>query len=381
MGRQRSQIEVVEQQISVVDHDMEILLDELGRHLLNLPQPVVTEDTAQDYQHLEKEKSILDDYDAHIINLQQIGQSLNDAHARILQLKESIRHSQHALRVVYGRIGVISWEEATSHVLSDVIRKEVPIIDEMQQKVATLKRTRETASQRTRESASIFKIPNKFREAMISHKLSKFTKGHEAFFIELGNSIAASSCIKQLHSNAAFQLDTEYHAHIREIGVWEEEIAILQQRISSDKGKLEQEGVAGSFERKILDLQGLRKQQAEQVRRLSITYARKVCAQENPWKAVDVNADTLRCYDQIRRHERIRAQLEVKIEELSMEQQIGELISLIEQDEERIQHLRQLIDQHNQQIEEIQKTISQHRERIVELKKTLASSLEREEVL
>ena len=45
MGRQRSQIEVVERQISVVDHDMEVLLAELGMHVLSLRQPVVTGDS------------------------------------------------------------------------------------------------------------------------------------------------------------------------------------------------------------------------------------------------------------------------------------------------------------------------------------------------
>jgi hypothetical protein len=40
MGRQRSQIEVVERQITVVRHDMEVLLAELGMLILDLPQPV-----------------------------------------------------------------------------------------------------------------------------------------------------------------------------------------------------------------------------------------------------------------------------------------------------------------------------------------------------
>ena len=70
MGRQRSQIEVVERQIAVVDHDMEVLSAELGLHVLQLRQPVVSGDSAPAYKNLAKEKSILDDLDARILHLQ-----------------------------------------------------------------------------------------------------------------------------------------------------------------------------------------------------------------------------------------------------------------------------------------------------------------------
>jgi hypothetical protein len=157
-------------------------------------------------------------------------------------------------------------------------------------------------------------------------------------------------------------------------------MALLQQRISEDKTSLEEVGVAGSVERKIIELQNLRNSQAESVNRLAIEYGRMICALDNPWTSIDVNAETLRCYDQIRRHQRIRLQLEKRIGDLQIEQQIGELIFLIEEDEERIGHLRQLIDQNNRQIEEIQKNIVQRREQIVEMKHNLAKSLEREEL-
>lgn len=380
MGRQRSQIEIVERQISVVDHDMSVLLAELGMHILTLRQPVVTGDSVSAYQQLVKEKSILDEYDARILHLQQIGQSLQDASSRMAQLKGLINEHEKLLREVYGRVGVIAWEEASSGVLSDVIREVLPKIDEMQERVATLKRTKESMSLKSSQSSHLFKLPLKFQEFVASRKLERFSHGHEEFFIEMGQVIAESMGIKHLKSNAAVELDKRYQSLSREMGVFTEEMSLMEQRISEDRSSLEEVGAAGSFDRKVVELQNSRKSQSELVRTLAMAYGRTVCSMDNPWKAVDVDAETLRCYDQIRRHERIRGQLESRIEDLKIEQQIGELILLIDEDEERIDHLRQLIDQHNRQIEDIQRSIGSRRERIVELKHALATSLEQEEL-
>jgi hypothetical protein len=329
---------------------------------------------------LAKEKSVLDDYDARILHMQQLGQSLQDANVRIAQLKELLANQEKALRLVYGRVGVIAWEEALSGALSDVIRKVLPDIDQMQQRAAALRQNKEIVSQKSRESSSLFRLPLKLQELIATRKLDRFARGHEEFFVQTGQIITTQASIRHLQSKAAVDLDNNYHTLNREIAVWREEMALLQQRISEDKTSLEEVGVAGSVERKIIELQNLRNSQAESVNRLAIEYGRMICALDNPWTSIDVNAETLRCYDQIRRHQRIRLQLEKRIGDLQIEQQIGELIFLIEEDEERIGHLRQLIDQNNRQIEEIQKNIVQRREQIVEMKHNLAKSLEREEL-
>ncbi|MDD4219427.1 MAG: hypothetical protein PHR10_04515 [Sphaerochaetaceae bacterium] len=379
MGRQRSQIEVVERQIAVVDHDMEVLSAELGLHVLQLRQPVVSGDSAPAYKKLATEKSILDDLDARILHLQQLGQSLLDANVRINQLRKLVNQHEQLLKVVYARIGVIAWEEASSGVLSDTIRQVLPKIDERQDKVATLKAERDLVSRRSRESFSIFKLPLKMQEIIVSKKLERYARGHESFYVDTGQTIAQEVCIRHLASPSAVKLDQEYHDITRKIAVWKEEISLLVNRISTDKHKLEAVGVAGSVERKVIELQGVRKEQDALVSKLAVAYAATIRVQQNPWKSVEVTAETLRCYDQIRRHERIRLQLEKRIVELKMEEAIGELIFLIEQDEERIVHLRQMIDQYNRQIDDIQKSIGINREKIGELKKSLASSLEREE--
>lgn len=379
MGRQRSQIEVVERQIAVVDHDMEVLSAELGLHVLQLRQPVVSGDSAPAYKNLAKEKSILDDLDARILHLQQLGQSLLDANVRINQLRKFVNQHEQLLKVVYARIGVIAWEEASSGVLSDTIRQVLPKIDERQDKVATLKAERDLVSRRSRESFSIFKLPLKMQEIIVSKKLERYARGHEGFYVDTGQTIAQEVCIRHLASPSAIKLDQEYHDITRKMAVWKEEISLLVNRISTDKHKLEAVGVAGSVERKVIELQGVRKEQDALVSKLAVAYAATIRVQQNPWKSLEVTAETLRCYDQIRRHERIRLQLEKRIVELKMEEAIGELIFLIEQDEERIVHLRQMIDQYNRQIDDIQKSIGINREKIGELKKSLASSLEREE--
>lgn len=379
MGRQRSQIEVVERQISVVDHDMEVLLAELGMHVLSLRQPVVTGDSASAYQPLVKEKSVLDDLDARILHLQQIGQSLQDANTSIGTIRSKLTLHEQSLRVAYSRIGVIAWEEASSGVLSDAIRGILPKVNEMQDKVAALRAEKDSANRRSRESGSLFRIPLKMHEYIVSRRLDKYARGHEEFFVDTGKAIAEALAIRHLASSSAVSLDTEYHGLSQQIAAWKEELSLLQQQISEDKSRLEEVGVAGSVERKVIELQNSRKEQASLVSKLAVAYARTICLQENPWKMVEVNAETLRCYDQIRRHERIRGQLEKRIDELRIESTIGELVLLIEQDEERIMHIRQMIDQHNRQIEEIQRSIIQNREKIGEMKRSLASSLEREE--
>jgi chromosome segregation ATPase len=380
MGRQRSQIEVVERQITVVHHDMEVLLAELGMLILDLPQPVVADGSADLYHRLVQEKAKLDDCDARIENLKQIEQSLHDAHARIVQIKSSVKAHRQQLRVVYARIGVIVWEEATGHVLSPIIGNAVPRVFEMQQKVTSLKESHESTSQKVKQSSPIFRLPLKMQEAVIARRLARFTRGHEEFFVELGQAVAQASCIRHLHSAAAVSLDADYLTLTREIGVWEEELAVLQQQISSNKGKLEQAAGPATLERKLSELQGERNILSDLVRSLAVEYGTLVCSLENPWKSIAVHAELLRCYDQIRRHERIALQLNRQIDELKIEQEIGELVYLIEQDEERVAHLRQLIDQYSGQIEEIQKSIVHNREHIAELKRTLMLSLEREDI-
>ena len=379
MGRQRSQIEVVERQISVVDHDLGVLLAELGMHVLNLRQPVVSGDTQDAYQALAKEKGNLDELETRILHLQQIGQSVQDAHAGIEKLKQQIAEHEQALKITFARIGVIAWEESSSSVLSDVIRTILPTIGERQQKVAALKEQRDLAARQSSERGVVASIPLRMRAFVVSRRLEKYARGHEEFFVATGKAIADASAIRHLASSSAVSLDDQFHEKSRQVAAWREEMSLLQDRISHDKNKLEQAGVAGSVERKIQDLQQAYREKSHMVSLLSTAYARTICLQENPWKAVDVNAETLRCYDQIRRHERIRKQLEKRIDELRIESDIGELVYLIEQDEERIRHIQLTIEQHNRQIEDIQRFIGQNRERIGELKRSLAASLEREE--
>ncbi|MDD3822802.1 MAG: hypothetical protein PHR90_05015 [Sphaerochaetaceae bacterium] len=379
MGRQRSQIEVVERQIAVVDHDMEVLLAELGMHVLSLRQPVVGGDLSDAYQALAKEKSLLDNLTARISHLQQLGRSLQDANSHINTLKQRIASHEQDLRIVHGRIGVIAWEEASSEVLSEEIAGLLPMIGQRKEKVASLKARQEQVISRSDGSGTLLRLPMKLRAFLVSRRLEKYARGHEEFFIETGKAIADASAIRHLASNSAVALDEEYHAIADRIAAWREEMSLMHSRITRDKSKLEEVGVAGSVERKIQELEQTHRDKVRDVSQSAVAYAKGICALENPWKSVEVNAETLRCYDQIRRHERIRKQLEKRIGELHIESNIGELVFLIEQDEERIRHIRQMIEQHNRQIEDIQRSIGSNREKIGEYKRSLASSLERED--
>lgn len=379
MGRQRSHIEVVERQISVVDHDLGVLLAELGMHVLDLRQPVVLGDAKDAYHMLAKAKAELDELESRIQHLQQIGRRVQDAHADIGKLRQKVAGEEQSLRIVFARIGVIAWEESASNVLSEVIRNILPTIGERQQKVSDLKAARDQAQRKSIEKEGFSRFPMRMRAFLVSKRLERYARGHEEFFVATGKTIAEASAIRHLASASAVALDEQFHGKSRQMAAWQEEMALLEHQISHDKSKLEEEGVAGSVERKILDLQQAQRDKSLVVTGLSVAYARIICLMENPWKGVEVNAETLRCYDQIRRHERIRRQLEKRIDELRIESDIGELVYLIEQDEERIRHIRLTIEQHNRQIEDIQRSIVKNRERIGEMKRSLASSLEREE--
>lgn len=379
MGRQRSQIEVVQRQIAVVDHDLEVLFAELGMHVLTLRQPVVSDGCEQPYLDLAKAKAALDDTDARILHFKQIGQNIQDASSRIGHVKDLLGEHERKLRLVYSRLGVIAWEEASSQVLSETVRRLLPSIEEQQRKANSLKKNHESASRRSRESGPWFKIPLKVKELLAEKRLNRYSRSHEEFFVESGRAIAEALCIRQLASSSAVELDGEYRTLMGEIAAWKEEMDMLHQKISTEQSRLEKEGAAGSIDRKVQDLEARRKDEAESVRIFAAVYGKAICSLSNCWKEIDVHTETLRCYDQIRRHERIRKQLEQRITELEIEREITDLVLLIEQDEERVLYLRQTIDQFNRQIDDIGRTIGRNREKIGQLKHRLSAGTEWEE--
>jgi Mg2+ and Co2+ transporter CorA len=101
MGRQRNQIDVVDRQIKVVDHDLSILLGEFGMHLLQR-EAIEQETTAHSlYLHLLEAKQELDNLALRSSSLKEIAQNLQDLNAHIRKLRKEINGSEKAIKVIY----------------------------------------------------------------------------------------------------------------------------------------------------------------------------------------------------------------------------------------------------------------------------------------
>ena len=60
--------------------------------------------------------------------------------------------NEKAIMVIYARIGVIAWEEASNGVLDSAIKTLLPTIKERQHKITSLKKEQETYQERSSEA-------------------------------------------------------------------------------------------------------------------------------------------------------------------------------------------------------------------------------------
>ena len=376
MGRLHNQIDNVKHQIEMVGRDLDVLFEELGMLVAALRQPIASELCEQPYLLLAQAKSEHGELCARTGHLAQIGEQITHAATRIAELKDKTTKEQKRLAVVHARLGVIAWEESASQVLAESLVHLIPQVNEHQKRIADMEMHHRQVKQRIEEVQGVKQYQLRLEAWIIATRLRKVTDTSEGFFIETGRAIAEAGCIRQLASELAPQLEEEHSVLSRELAGWNEEIFVLKQTIHSNRTKLEAEGVAGSVGRKVQELQDAVKASNERMRSLAIAYGKVICQLPDPWKGTEVGSAVLRCYDQIRRHERVRAQLEKRIHELEVEIDISELLLIISQDEERIDHLQQTIDQFNRQVMEIKTSIREKREKIGLLKKGQNPALE-----
>ncbi len=377
MGRHRNQIEQIERQIGEVNHDIDLLLSDLSLHILTLESPLIIGDNHHPYQNLKQAKELLDDIERKIVLMQKLKEGVLDANGRIRRLKGLIKEKEEDLNEVYGRLGVIAWEEASSGVLAAEIKRALPTIEERRTLFNTIKEEQKNKEFKKRESHPLLKAPLQVNVLLSQWKINRFVRGNREFFTTTGKGLADADLITSLVSDKGPELEQRYGDIRGEIGVCQDEIASLKQHVVASQGSLEGIGVTGSVSRKLMELQNLKREQSQQVGRLAIAYGRSLWNQGEAWRSLSSETEGL--YTQIARHEKVRGQLEKRIIELRLEEEIGDLIFLVDQDEERILHLRQTIEQYNRQIEEIQKAISLNREKIGILKRSLAESLTGEE--
>ena len=154
----------------------------------------------------------------------------------------------------------------------------------------------------------------------------------------------------------------------------------MEKEIEKAKNNLESEGIAGSIERKVQEVQQLEQEKSAVVKTLAAKYGKYFIENKSNFFEKELDEKSYECYEQIKRHNKIKADLEKQKKELLIESEIGELIFLIEQDEERIGHINKTIDQYNQQIDEIKLSIGTNREKIGKLKQALVLSLEQKDL-
>lgn len=378
MGRQRSQIEELERDILDAEGDIKLLFSELGMYAISSEEPIVTTLATPLLNSLLQEKSTLVELEEQIAHLKRIKQDLSDSNRSIGQLKKEILSHKKQLNTLYARIGVIAWEEAASGVLSSAIIELLPTIEERQEQLEELKREQEALTLKRQNMVAPLRLTSKIGSLFLLQRLKKFNLSQEQFFVEVGQKIGAEHLIENLASSLASSLEKEYRELSQELATRQEEVLLLQKKITDEKGRLDEQGIGGSIQRRIQEIQSQYREQLAQVRRVSESYGRALYKEQELFVTLSANTKMGQCYFQIQQHERFRGQLEKQIEELRIESRIGELVYLIEQDGERINHIQRLIEQYNRQIEEIHATISSNREKIGKLKNDLTASVEQE---
>jgi uncharacterized phage infection (PIP) family protein YhgE len=368
MGRLHNQIDELKRGMEAEEHDLEILFTELGLLVCDLRQPFATGPCEQPYLQLAKTKTEHQDINARIDHLKQIGQQISRSASRISEVTDLIHTNEGLLSTVFSRIGVIAWEESASHVLPENLAHLLPDVTEQQKQIAHMQVQCTQAEQDILATNGVKKIPIYVKSYVLRRRLKRITDDSEFSFAESGRSIAAAGCIRQLASESAPALEEEYDRLSQEVAGYSEEITVLKQSISSSRDKLEKASVSGSVERTLLELKEMQKAASEKLGLHAGLYGKTICRLDDPWKDLEIPPEVLKCYDQIRRHERIHSQMEKRIGELRIEIDISELLLLIGQDEERIAHLHDTIAQFEHQIDEIRLTIQENRERISKLK-------------
>ncbi|MFA5513623.1 MAG: hypothetical protein WDA17_01740 [Sphaerochaetaceae bacterium] len=379
MGRQLSQIEEVNRNIKTIENQLQNLLAKFGISLLSQGFFLEEQHNLALYETLIESKNELDELSSYLAHLQKVGKSMEEAHQNIKDLKKRIAQQEGEIKVVFQRVGVIAWEESSSNVLPKEISELIPTIKERQDRILLLKDDLDNFSKKSSKKSPFVHISSKAKSLVTGYKLKQYSKSNEKFFTEIGSSIADWGFIKKLNSLSAASLDELYRNLKREKEHWTEEVSLLSNEITHKKKELENEGVGSSIGRRIQELKHEYKEKQVALDKLAVKYALLVCENEKQWNIGQLDDDSKSFYEQVNRQNKIKVELLKSRKELLIESEIGELIFLIEQDEERIKHIQNTIDQYNRQIEEVKETITKNREKIGKLKRSLTLSLEQKD--
>ncbi|HHU88668.1 MAG TPA: hypothetical protein GXZ38_04850, partial [Spirochaetales bacterium] len=201
MGRHRNQIEQIERRISEVNHDIDLLLSDLALHLLTLETPIIVEGNLLPYQNLKQAKELLDEYERKIVLMQKLKEGVMDANGRIRRLKGLIKEKEEALNEVYGRVGVIAWEEASSGNLAEEIKETFPLIEERHTYLNDLRRDQRANREKQESSHPLLRVPFQVNALLYQWRLNKLARSNREFFTTSGMELANSNLIASLASD------------------------------------------------------------------------------------------------------------------------------------------------------------------------------------
>lgn len=364
MGLSHQQIEKLKREISAVDHKIELLYAEFGQLAFTRGQLIntnnskrLTQEITQLFGQLKQEQNRLE-------HLEALASQLDNVQNRLKQLRALSEQTKNLLDVLYGRVGVIAWEEYLSGALSDSLQEFVKAYVTHHGELEELKRKREQLQERENGQDNLLL---RFKRGHLERSQRKMSDKSHRLYVEVGQEIAQAELIRELKSSVASELEENYQALYNERITWESEFNHADGLLKDSRNELEEAGVAGPVEKKIQELREAVKNLNERQRRLANAYGREVRR-----NLLQVTGENFELLSREERHlqaaENERETLENQIEILQKEAEIEEQSLLIGQDQERISYIRESIANHQRQIDEIESSIQRRQQRIATLK-------------
>jgi hypothetical protein len=371
MARQQSQIEEVEKRITGVSNILQQLYAQLGELALPLDDFVITKESKPLYTNFFHSVEQSNSIKARLGKFKDISASFKNNTHRLKELVVEKKEQEELLKLLYSRIGVIVWEEASSGVLDSTILEAIPNITVRQKESILLSTAHAKAKERREKSSLLLKLPLSVDLRVKSLRLKKHTSKYNEFFVYIGKIVATNTYFALLHSTRSSLFEKEYASISQAIEDITEESAMIGEQIRFSRHKLEQEGINGSLARKINEIESEYKEANKVRNHAAILYGKHIAAILDVTHSQSYLPHIIDCYDQIIRHQELKTELLRTIKKLTIEKKIEELVLLLQQDEDHIAHIELSIGQLNRQIEEINKMMASKKEQIGTLQQQL----------
>ncbi len=375
MSRQINQIEEVAREINHVSSALQDLYASLGEWAINHHIDAANLESTTLYDNFTNLVSQSDALQTRIKTLKDLHNSILDGKNRVKEIEKEKKALLSQMDILYSKIGAIIWEEYNSHVLSDIILKEIPELSTIHHNYTQVTQSLRDTKEKVHSAHSVIKAPFIVHEKMQKMKLTRLQKHNTSLFVEFGRTIACASLIPLLVSQNAMNIEAEYDKASQVIEKKDIELHTVIEQMNLSKNKLEEEGAGTSLARKIGELENAQKDVDKQRKLSAVMYGKSVTTMMSTQKESDYPQEMVECFDQIIEYQNLKTELLTTTKKLNIEKKIEELVLLLRQDEEHILHIEVQIGQLNQQIKEIHKTMATKKEQIGALQQQLVKIL------